>query len=122
MTKSSATLANFAVLIVAALAFAVAMPWSRSVLSASMPAADFAIGAAMVTLAFLQIARAASVWLARSESLPWLAAALVVALGLFVAGSAQMLAAQSRDFNWVALGGIAVTLAGVQWQRRCALR
>jgi hypothetical protein len=33
-----------------------------------------------------------------------------------------MLTAQSRDLNWVALGGIAITLAGVQWQRRCALR
>jgi len=121
MNRSSAVM-NTAVVIVALLAFAAAMPSGRAALSDWMPAADFAIGAALVTLAFVQIARAASAWLGRSESLPWLAAALTAAAGLFVAGSAQMLGAQSRAFDWVALGGIVLALGGIQWQRRCALR
>jgi len=121
MRKSSAV-PNTAVVVVALLAFVVALPAGRAALSGWMPAADFAIGAALVTLAFVQIARAAAAWLGRSETLPWLAAALTAAAGLFVAGSAQMLGAQSGGLDWVALGGIALALAGVQWQRRCALR
>ena len=122
MTRSSALPANLAVLLTAVVALIVALPPGRAIASSWMPAADFAIGVTLVTLAFLQTARAASVWLGRSESLPWLGAALVVAAGLFIAGSAQMLNARSSDFNWVVLGGIVLTLLGVEWQRRSALR
>ena len=122
MTKQSSLPSSIAVLVTALLALAIALPSGRAMAAEWMPAADFAIGTAMVTLAFLQVARAASAWLGRSESLPWLAAALTIAVGLFVAGSAQLLGAQTHEFNWLALGGIVVVLAGVQWQRRCALR
>jgi drug/metabolite transporter (DMT)-like permease len=117
MTRSFASLAVILALVGAAL-FVASPGQSRTALE-WMPTLNFSLGVGLITVAFLEIGRAALAWFSRRATLRWLLGSALGGLGLFIAGSSSMVHARDLAFDWLAIAGIGVALAGI-WLRRHA--
>jgi len=100
------------------MALLVASPFGDRFATSWLPAFDFALGVALVTLAFLEIARAVVGWFTRAGSMRWVIGGLITGGGLFTAGASSMVHSRALAFDWLALFGVAITIAGVQLQHR----
>jgi hypothetical protein len=101
-------------------AFFIAAPMSWRSGAEWISAANFAIGIALLLVAFLQIAHALRAWLARGRPIAWIGAGMLAGVGLFVAGEAAITDTNGATVNWIALAGIFTAAIASYAQQRAA--
>ncbi len=109
-----------AVMIVVAglLAFVVASPLGARFGADWMPAINFAVGGMLVLVAFLEAGRALAAWSNRRATLGWIIGGLIVAGGMFAAGTSFIVHARHMAYDTTITIGIIISLLGLQLQSR----